>query len=52
MELGSLFEEHQESLPSWRDLEKAPYLAAVIKEGLRFVSSPDVIFSLLEVDSY
>jgi len=38
-ELRVLFGEDPETSPAWRDLEKAPYLTAVIQEGLRCVSN-------------
>ncbi len=36
-ELRSVFNDNSEKTPpSWRDLQKLPYLASVVKEGLRF----------------
>lgn len=34
-ELGPLMAHYPDNLPTWPDLEKLPYLQAVIKEGLR-----------------
>lgn len=34
-ELKSVMADYPENLPRWADLEKLPYLQAVIKEGLR-----------------
>jgi len=34
-ELKDIMADFPENLPSWSDLEKLPYLQAVIKEGLR-----------------
>jgi len=36
-ELGPIMARYPEKVPSWADLEKLPYLQAVIKEGLRWV---------------
>jgi cytochrome P450 len=37
-ELATVFQDSKNMSPSVRDLEKAPYLSACIKEGLRYIS--------------
>lgn len=36
-ELRGVMSEYPEKVPSWADLEKLPYLQALIKEGLRYL---------------
>lgn len=38
-ELAPLMADYPHNLPRWSDLEKLPYLQALIKEGLRYVVS-------------
>ena len=38
-ELKDIMADYPENLPRWSDLEKLPYLQAIIKEGLRYAPS-------------